>query len=66
MRLIAQGKSSRTAAESLCVSVRTVDYHLTNIYYKLQVNNRVQAYRVATRLGLIPFEPSIDDTQGTA
>lgn len=55
--LIAQGNSSKEAADVLYVSKRTVDFHLANIYDKLQVNNRVQAYRAATRLGLIPFRP---------
>lgn len=55
--LIAQGHSSKEAADVLYVSKRTVDFHLANIYDKLQVNNRVQAFRAVTRLGLIPFEP---------
>lgn len=58
LSLIAQGCSSKEAADALYVSKRTVDFHLANIYDKLQVNNRVQAFRAATRLGLIPFEPS--------
>lgn len=57
LSLIAQGNSSKEAADELYVSKRTVDFHLANIYDKLQVNNRVQAFRAATRLGLIPFEP---------
>lgn len=57
LSLIAQGHSSKEAAEKLVVSKRTVDFHLANIYDKLQVNNRVQALRMAGRLGLIPFEP---------
>lgn len=60
LSLIAQGYSSKEAAEQLFVSKRTVDFHLANIYGKLQVNNRVQAFRVATRMGLIPFEPSFN------
>ena len=56
--LIAQGHSSKEAAEVLYLSKRTVDFHLANVYDKLQVNNRVQAFRAATRLGLIPFEAS--------
>ena len=55
---------SREAAEELVVSKRTVDFHLANIYDKLQVNNRVQAFRAATRLGLIPFEPSFGLIRG--
>ena len=58
LSLIAQGNSSKEAADALFVSKRTVDFHLANIYDKLQVNNRVQAFRAATRLGLIPFEPT--------
>lgn len=58
LSLIAQGHSSKEAADVLFVSKRTVDFHLANIYDKLHVANRVQAFRVATRLGLIPFEPS--------
>lgn len=57
LSLIAQGHSSKEAAEQLVVSKRTVDFHLANIYDKLQVNNRVQALRMATRLGLIPYDP---------
>lgn len=58
LSLIAQGHSSKEAADVLFVSKRTVDFHLANIYDKLQVANRVQAFRAATRMGLIPFEPS--------
>ncbi len=64
LSLIAQGHSSKEAAESLYVSKRTVDFHLANLYDKLQVNNRVQAFRAATRLGLIPFEPSFGYARG--
>jgi DNA-binding CsgD family transcriptional regulator len=64
LSLIAQGNSSKEAADVLYVSKRTVDFHLANIYDKLQVNNRVQAFRAATRLGLIPFEPSFGHVRG--
>ena len=57
LSLIAQGFSSKEASETLYLSKRTVDFHLANVYEKLQVNNRVQAFRAATRLGLIPHEP---------
>jgi len=64
LSLIAQGHSSKEAAETLYVSKRTVDFHLANIYDKLQVNNRVQAFRAATRMGLIPFEPTFGHARG--
>lgn len=58
LSLVIEGKSSKEVAEELYVSKRTVDFHLANIYEKLQVSNRVQAYRRATSLGLIPLEPA--------
>lgn len=57
LRLIAQGHSSKEVSELLFISKRTVDFHLTNMYGKLGVVNRVQAMRAATRLGLLPHEP---------
>lgn len=56
LTLVIEGKSSKDIAEDLYVSKRTVDFHLANIYEKLSVSNRVQAFRRATRLGLIPIE----------
>lgn len=58
---VIQGKSSKEVAETLFVSKRTVDFHLANVYDKLHVNNRVQAFRRATRLGLIPYEAQFAD-----
>ena len=55
LTLVIEGKSSKEVAELLFVSKRTVDFHLANIYDKLNVTNRVQAFREATRRGLIPF-----------
>jgi DNA-binding CsgD family transcriptional regulator len=53
LTLVIEGKSSKEVAEILFVSKRTVDFHLANIYEKLEVTNRVQAFRRAARLGLI-------------
>jgi DNA-binding NarL/FixJ family response regulator len=55
LTLVIEGKSSKEVADQLFVSKRTVDFHLANIYEKLNVTNRVQAFREATRLNLIPF-----------
>ena len=55
LTLVIEGKSSKEVADQLFVSKRTVDFHLANIYDKLNVTNRVQAFREATRRGLIPF-----------
>lgn len=58
LSLIAQGYSSKDASDLLFVSKRTIDGHLASVYGKLGVNNRVKAFRAATRLGLIPHEPT--------
>ena len=59
LSLVIEGRSSKDVADALYVSKRTVDFHLANIYDKLQVSNRVQAFRRATRLGLIPIEATL-------
>lgn len=59
LSLVIEGRSSKDVADALYVSKRTVDFHLANIYDKLQVSNRVQAFRRATRLGLIPLEATL-------
>lgn len=56
LSLVIEGLSSKDVADALYVSKRTVDFHLANIYDKLQVSNRVQAFRRASRLGLIPLD----------
>ncbi len=59
LSLVIEGNSSKEVADQLYVSKRTVDFHLANIYHKLDVTNRVQAFREATRRGLIPpFSPA--------
>ena len=54
LTLVIDGKSSKEVAEQIYISKRTVDYHLANIYKKLDVTNRVQAFREATRRNLLP------------
>lgn len=53
LSLVMEGKSSKEVAADLFCSKRTVDFHLSRIYKKLQVTNRVQAMRQATLLGLV-------------
>jgi ATP/maltotriose-dependent transcriptional regulator MalT len=41
-RLVCSGRSNRDAAAELVISVKTVGYHLGNVYAKLGVNSRTQ------------------------
>ena len=54
--LLLEGISTRAVASALFCSKRTVDFHITKIYQKLHVNNRVQAIRRAAVLGLVDLE----------
>ncbi|HLK59501.1 MAG TPA: LuxR C-terminal-related transcriptional regulator [Chthonomonadaceae bacterium] len=53
LTLINEGFASSDIADRLFVSKRTVDFHVSNILEKLQVNNRIRACRRAMQLGLI-------------
>ena len=57
LTLVVEGISNQEIADRLLIGTRTVNFHRANIYDKLQVSNRVQAFRKAARLGLIPFDP---------
>jgi predicted ATPase/DNA-binding CsgD family transcriptional regulator len=52
LRLVAQGMTNREIAEALVLSEKTVARHLTNIFNKIGVENRVSAAAYALRHGL--------------
>jgi DNA-binding NarL/FixJ family response regulator len=53
LALVAQGRSNQQIATALGISDRTVASHVSSIYRKLGVSNRVDAARQAMRLGLV-------------
>lgn len=53
LRLIAQGYTNNQAAEMLHISVRTVEYHRSNLTAKLNLHSRVELMRYAEKKGLI-------------
>ena len=53
VKLIAEGHSSKEIAETLFISVKTVDRHRTNILQKLGMRDRLDLARYAIRAGLV-------------
>ena len=53
LRLVAQGLSDMQIAEQLVISPRTVNWHLTSIYSKIQVSSRAAATRYAIEQKLL-------------
>jgi DNA-binding NarL/FixJ family response regulator len=54
LRLLARGLRNKEIAARLVVSERTVNFHLANIYQKLNVSGRTEALSKAHEQGLIP------------
>jgi len=57
LQLIARGDSNQEIAEVLVIALDTVKRHVTHIFEKLGVHNRVQAVARARALGLLSDEP---------
>jgi DNA-binding NarL/FixJ family response regulator len=53
LRGVARGLSNRQIADELLVTEQTVKFHLTNVYRKLGVPNRLSAARYAYQHGLV-------------
>ncbi len=56
LQLLAQGASNQEIAQTLVITVDTVKRHVSHIFVKLGVQNRVQAVRQAQKLGLLDEE----------
>ncbi|MEP7357435.1 MAG: LuxR C-terminal-related transcriptional regulator, partial [Anaerolineales bacterium] len=52
LRLVAAGLSNQAIAEQLVLAPSTIQWHVKNIYSKLNVHSRTQAARMARELGL--------------
>jgi len=48
-----EGRSARQIATRLGLSERTVNTHVANVYRKLGASNRVEAIRIAMRMGVL-------------
>ncbi|HEY4034640.1 MAG TPA: LuxR C-terminal-related transcriptional regulator [Ktedonobacteraceae bacterium] len=57
LQLLAQGASNREIAQELVIVLDTVKRHVSNIFSKLGVSNRVQAIRQARACDLLSEQP---------
>src|SRR5690242_2838752 len=53
LKLVAEGHSSKDIAETLFISVKTVQRHRANLLHKLGMRDRLELTRYAIRAGLI-------------
>jgi two-component system, NarL family, response regulator LiaR len=56
LKLAAKGSSNRDIAETLCISVRTVQGHINSIFHKLGVGSRTEAIFLSVKKGWLSFE----------
>lgn len=54
LALAMQGKNAREMGDALCVSWRTIQFHMRNVHGKLDTKTTMQAVREAVCRGLLP------------
>ena len=57
VELVLQGKSNKQIASSLVISVRTVEFHIKNIYAKFHLSSRIE---LVLKLGNVPGNTLIE------
>ena len=57
--MLVGGRSNPEIANALYISRRTVSTHITNLFAKLGVNNRVEATVAAQQRRLLPDQPPV-------
>ena len=56
MRMLAEGTPKSDIADQLCISIKTVENHRTNIMRKLDIHSAMELVRYAAKLGLIDVD----------
>ena len=62
LKLLATGVGNKEIAKKLCLSLRTVKAHMSNIFTKMNVASRSEALVEALRSGLISMEDIKEDS----
>jgi len=57
LKLIAEAKSSKEIADLLCISIRTVQHHRSNIMKKLDIKKSTDLVKYAIRKGYVSISP---------
>ncbi len=58
--IVVEGATNREAAAALFVSIRTIEFHLRNIYIKLGIHSRTElVHRFAVEM------PTVGDTEAS-
>jgi DNA-binding NarL/FixJ family response regulator len=63
MGLMAQGRSNRAIAESLVISERAVEKHLTSIFTRLDLPPTAEDHRRGAGRPRVPAQPSLTRTR---
>jgi len=61
LTLVAQGLTYKVVGDTLCLSERTIKYHMGEILNRLQLKNRAEAITYAVRLGLVARQRTAPD-----
>ncbi len=56
LKLVTKGLSNKEVADELCLSIRTVQGHVGNIFNKLRVSSRTEAVVQALKKGWVTFD----------
>jgi ATP/maltotriose-dependent transcriptional regulator MalT len=53
LQLLKEGLQNKEIASRLFISAKTVEHHISAIFYKLEVNSRIKAIQEASQLGVL-------------
>jgi two-component system, NarL family, response regulator LiaR len=56
LKLAAKGLSNQDIADTLCISIRTVQGHINNLFHKLNAGSRTEAIFQSVKKGLLSFD----------